>query len=272
MNVAGVDIRDAQRVSGGHICAAWRGVTGNGEVVFAKTLAAAPAGFFAAEADGLAWLTVAGGPPLPRVRAVSVDGLVLEWIDSATPTAQTAEDFGRRLAAMHAAGAAPFGRDADGFIGSVPLPNTPAATWSEFYVERRVLPYVDVLTAEQRRDVERACARITDLAGPPEPPARIHGDLWSGNLLWARDGVWLVDSAAAHGGHRETDLAMLLWFGAPHLDTIVAAYDEVAPLADGWRARVALHQLHPMLVHATLFGGGYGERAAAAARAALGAG
>ena len=113
------------------------------------------------------------------------------------------------------------------------------------------------------------CERIDDLAGPAEPPARLHGDLWRGNVLWAADGrVWLIDPAA-HGGHRETDLAMLHLFGCPHLDRVVAAYDEAAPLAAGWRERVALHQLFPLLVHTVLFGGGYGGQAAAAARRSL---
>ena len=90
--------------------------------------------------------------------------------------------------------------------------------------------------------------------------------MWSGNLLWGADGqVWLIDAAAAHGGHRETDLAMLQWFGAPFLDEIIAAYDEEGVLAPGWRNRATLHQLHPMLVHAALFGGGYRDRVAAAA-------
>jgi fructosamine-3-kinase len=103
------------------------------------------------------------------------------------------------------------------------------------------------------------------LTGPPEPPSRLHGDLWSGNVLWSPDGVVLVDPAA-HGGHRETDLAMLALFGLPHLDRVVAAYDEAWPLAEGWRDRVGLHQLHPLLVHAALFGGGYAARAADLAR------
>jgi len=118
--------------------------------------------------------------------------------------------------------------------------------------------------------VERLCERIGDVAGSPEPPARIHGDLWSGNVLWAADGrAWLVDTASAHGGHRETDLAMLMLFGAPHLDEIVAAYDDEWPLADGWRERVPLHQLHPLLVHAVMFGGSYTARAAATAERLL---
>ena len=113
---------------------------------------------------------------------------------------------------------------------------------------------------------DRLADRLAELAGPAEPPACIHGDLWSGNVRWAADGrAWLVDPAA-HGGHRETDLAMLALFGAPYLAGVLRSYQQAAPLADGWQDRVELHQLHPLLVHAVLFGGGYGERAVQIAR------
>lgn len=151
-------------------------------------------------------------------------------------------------------------------IGAAPMRNTPADVWPDWYAADRIAPYLAALTTTERADVEVVLDRVDDLAGPPEPPARLHGDLWSGNVLWAPDGVWLIDPAA-HGGHRETDLAMLALFGCPHLDQL-AASDEAAPLAPGWRERVPLHQLFPLLVHATLFGGGYGAQAAAAARAA----
>ena len=112
--------------------------------------------------------------------------------------------------------------------------------------------------------VERVLARIGEYGGD-EPPARIHGDLWPGNLLWAGDRVWLIDPAA-HGGHRETDLATLALFGgAPHLDRILAGYQEEWPLADGWRQRVPLHQLHLLLVHTALFGAGWRAAVRAAA-------
>ncbi|MGH3416815.1 MAG: fructosamine kinase family protein, partial [Actinocrinis sp.] len=114
--------------------------------------------------------------------------------------------------------------------------------------------------------IEQVCDRIEDLAGPPELPARIHGDLWAGNIHWdTRGRAWLIDPAA-HGGHRETDLAMMALFEPPYLETIVAAYDEVHPLDEDWRDRIGLHQLHPLLVHAVLFGSSYGAQAAAAAR------
>jgi fructosamine-3-kinase len=118
--------------------------------------------------------------------------------------------------------------------------------------------------------VESVADRIGDLAGPAEPPSRVHGDCWWGNVLWSGGRGWLIDPAA-YGGHREGDLAMLALFSPPHLDRILAAYAEAAPLADGWRSRVPLHQLHPLLVHACLFGATYAAPLRAAARAALSA-
>jgi fructosamine-3-kinase len=85
---------------------------------------------------------------------------------------------------------------------------------------------------------------------------------------WGDGQAWLIDPAA-HGGHRETDLAMLHLFGCPHLERLVAAYEGVNPLADGWRERIALHQLFPLLVHTVLFGRGYATQAVAAAHHAL---
>ncbi len=271
MRVAGVELCDVTATTGGDICRSVSGRTGAGRRVFAKTLADPPPGFFTAEARGLDWLRVPEGPPLPAVVAVGSDGLVLDWVEPGRPSPESAAELGRALATMHATGPSGFGADAGGFIGPLPLDNAAADGWPAFYAERRLRPYLGALSAEERRPVEAVCDRIGELAGPAEPPARIHGDLWSGNVLWASDGrAWLVDAASAHGGHRETDLAMLALFGVPHLERILAAYVERHPLADGWQARVPLHQLHPLLVHARLFGGSYGARAASAARALLG--
>ena len=98
--------------------------------------------------------------------------------------------------------------------------------------------------------------RLPELGGPTEPPARLHGDLWAGNRLVGADGEnWLIDPAA-HGGHREFDLAMMRLFGGFGADCF-AAYADVFPLADGWERRVPLHQLAPLAVHAIKFGGAY---------------
>jgi fructosamine-3-kinase len=155
-------------------------------------------------------------------------------------------------------------------IGELSLPNDPAPDWPSFYARRRLAPLVSLclergtLSARGARAVEAVCERIGDLAGPAEPPARLHGDLWSGNVMAGADGRARLIDPAAYGGHREVDLAMLRLFGAPS-ERVFAAYDEAAQLADGHAERVALWQLFPLLVHAALFGGSYGasvERAA----------
>ena len=231
---------------------------------------------FAAEANGLRWLAQAHAVPVPRVLGVAEDLLVIELLPPGRPTAEAAARFGAGLARLHAAGADAFGAPWPGFIANLPLDNTPGQEWGEWYAEQRLVPYLRKASdngALSRADaglVEAVAARTGELAGPVEPPSRIHGDLWSGNVLWSGGHGWLIDPAA-HGGHREADLAMLALFGAPHLDVIVRAYEQVTPLADGWRDRVPLHQLHPLLVHVCLFGASYTGKVRAAARAALAA-
>ncbi|WP_110181075.1 fructosamine kinase family protein [Nocardioides solisilvae] len=264
-------------VAGGDVSTATRLRLNDGTTALMKSLPHPPDGFFRAEAAGLRWLgEVDDGAPAAEVLAVDRDCVIVRWIEPGRPTADAAVDFGRRLAATHAAGApahgsAPGDEPGDGFIGRLPLLNRPAGSWGEFFATRRVLPYLKL--ARDRGAVEEADARsIEALVGrlpglvPDEPPARLHGDLWNGNCLWGLDGrVHLIDPAA-HGGHRETDLAMLALFGLPHLARVLAAYQEATPLADGWEDRQALHQLFPLLVHAAMFGGGYGARAGEVAR------
>ncbi|CAN5263091.1 fructosamine kinase family protein [soil metagenome] len=260
-------------VPGGDSCLAQRLTLDDGVSVFAKSRDDAPARFFAAEADGLRWLAETGAVPVPDVVAVTEPMLLLTWIDPGTPTAGAAEELGRGLARMHRAGAPCFGAGWAGFIGSLPLDNAAAASWPEFYAEQRVRPYLALardsgrLSAGDAAVISQAMDRLVDV--PVELPSRCHGDLWGGNVLWSAGGPAYLIDPAAHGGHRETDLAMLALFGAPYLDRLMSAYQEEFPLADGWRERVGLHQLHPLLTHAAMFGGGYGARAADAARRSL---
>jgi fructosamine-3-kinase len=249
---------------------------------FVKTNNDAPPGFFALEAAGLRWLAVDGGVRCARVFAHDERSLTLERLQSVAPTRDAASDFGARLAVTHNAGAPKFGSAPDGWHGdgyfgplSEPLPMSLCGhtTWGEFYAEERLRPMAALaerrLTVEARRLVDAVIDRcrggdFDDADGP----ARIHGDLWSGNVMWTPEGVVLIDPAA-QGGHRETDLAMLALFGCPYLGEVLTGYESLQPLRDGWCDRVGLHQLHPLLAHVVLFGGGYGRQVETAAASAL---
>lgn len=250
---------------------------------FVKHRAGAPAGFFTAEAAGLQWLSaVEGGVPCAQVIAVDDASLTLRRMESMSPTPEAARTFGGRLAVTHDAGAPAFGAGPDGWDGpgffgplSQPLPMSLRRhrDWGEFYAEERLAPMAELaaprLDAGARDAVDYVVARCR--AGDfddDDRPARLHGDLWSGNVMWTPDGVVLIDPAA-HAGHRETDLAMLALFGCPHYDTVIAGYQEARLLRLGWRDRIGLHQLFPLLAHVVLFGGGYAQQTHACARAAL---
>jgi fructosamine-3-kinase len=261
-DATGRAVRAAERVAGGDINEAFRVTFEDGGRAFVKTRAGAVPGEYQAEAEGLRWLAEPGGLPVPEVLGVGERVLVLEWIEAGRRGDEA--ELGRGLALVHQAGAPAFGAPRPLRIGRLALPNDAASDWAGFYARNRLLPLLGEVPAGTARAVERVCERLPELAGPAEPPARLHGDLWSGNVLWGADGrPWLIDPAA-YGGHREVDLAMLNLFGSPGA-AFEAAYEDVAPLADGHAERVALWQLFPLLVHAALFGGGY---AASAERAA----
>jgi fructosamine-3-kinase len=297
--------REAARVGGGDINEAFHVVLANGGEAFVKTRADAAPGEYAAEAAGLAWLAEPGALRTPRVLEVDERYLALGWIEpspSRRLDAAGAEELGRGLAATHLAGAPCFGiaggaaggaagaadeagaagRSAVGEagaaagatparFGSLELSNEPTADWPSFYAERRLRPLARIahergaLPASAIASVQAVCERLGELVGPAEAPARLHGDLWTGNVMVdVAGGPWLIDPSA-YGGHREVDLAMLRLFGAPS-ERVFAAYEELAPLAEGWRGRVELYQLLPLLVHALLFGGAYADSVARAAR------
>ena len=256
-------------VAGGDICTSTRVRLSDGGSALVKTRPNAPPDFFASEARGLQWLAEPGAADVAEVLAVEHDALILRWVEPARPSAESATRLGRSLAHLHASGAPSYGAPADGFI-ALPMPNKPAPSWPEFYATKRVLPYLKLAADRAHIEhtdvqaVESLVGRLTEVAGPEEPPARLHGDLWSGNIVWSTDRGTLIDPAA-HGGHRETDLAMLALFGVPHLQRLMDAYQDETPLAEGWEERQPLHQLFPLLVHAAQFGGHYGHKAAQAA-------
>jgi fructosamine-3-kinase len=275
----GVEVRSVQPLRGGDVAQSYRVELADGRRVFAKTHPGAPHGFFTTEAAGLDWLRAADAVMVPEIIAVS-DGdpgagvpnyLVLEWIHEGPAVGTTEAGLGRALALLHDSGASCFGREDRRSTGSRGLPNEPCETWAEFYATQRLVPLArlardaSALPEHTIEDLEQVAGRLELVAGAAEPPARLHGDLWAGNRLVDADGTsWLIDPAA-HGGHREFDLAMMRLFGG-FGDACFAAYQEQSPLSDGWAERVALHQIAPLVVHAIKFGGGY----VAAAGAAIG--
>lgn len=255
---------EAVPLSGGDVAESFRMDLTGGARVFAKTRSGAPPEFFETEAQGLRWLRDAGAVAVPEVLGVGgrPPFLILEWIDEGRPTTATEPSLGAELAALHRAGAPSFGREDRRPTGSRSLPNDPAGSWAEFYAERRLRPLArlafdqSALPGRAVLDLERIADRMERLVGPEEPPARLHGDLWAGNRLVDASGRnWLIDPAC-FGGHREFDLAMMRLFGG-FSEAVFATYAEHHPLSDGWEARVELHQLAPLVVHAIKFGGGY---------------
>ncbi|HTR53215.1 MAG TPA: fructosamine kinase family protein [Kofleriaceae bacterium] len=250
------------RIAGGDIHDAFRARGDDGRVVFVKRARGeVPDDMFAAEAAGLDWLR-AGPLRVPAVLEVARDHLVLEWLElGGKPDLAR---LGRGLAGLHAAGAPTFGLATANYLATLPQDNTTEPDWPAFYIERRLRPLCTrgKLGADALLDRLRARA---DVFGPPEPPARLHGDLWWGNVGALAGGEPVIFDPAVYGGHREIDLAMLALFGGLP-DELVAAYGEIHPLAAGWRERIALHQLYPLAAHACLFGGSYGARVMATLR------
>jgi fructosamine-3-kinase len=255
-------VTTVQSLSGGDINQAYRVTLADGRDIFVKTNKVSAAGMFRAEARGLEWLGRPGVVRVPAVIAVDDRCLILEMIRSGHPVPSFPEDLGRALAALHMASAPTFGLDHDNFIGRLPQSNRPATRWSDFYRSERLEPQLrratdaGLISPSLQGRLTRVLTELDDLVGPDEPPARLHGDLWGGNLMCDDNGGPCLIDPAVYGGHREVDLAMMRLFGGFGPGTF-AAYDEAFPLAAGHSERVPLYQLYPLLVHVNLFGGSY---------------
>lgn len=254
---------------GGVARAAGRSRRPDGTEVFTKTRADAPPLLFDREALGLRRLEAAGAR-VPRVLSVDERHLTIAWVEPGpagtgsgrNPATEAA--FGRELAAVHRTTGERFGSLDDeprGWLGNCPVDLTPTPDWAESWLVRRVVPLARQAAAARALPdaaVEDA-GRIGPAAlGPAEPPTLVHGDLWAGNRLVDAAGQnWLIDPCA-HYGHREVDLAMMDLFGGFGPEAL-DAYQEEFPLAPGWEQRIPVYQAVPLLVHAILFGGGYGR-------------
>jgi fructosamine-3-kinase len=245
------------------------------------------------EAAGLRWLAAAepsGGTRIAHVVSATRTRLEIEHIEESRATPGSARRLGASLARTHAAGAAWFGCPPAGWPGGTTIGRSrqpyvldesdAPATWGRFYADHRIAVFARRLRDAGQADAgdarlyDRICERLRDgrfdVAQPAlvrTPAARVHGDLWAGNVLWdgGATGAVLIDPLA-RGDHAESDLGMLALFGLAHLDEVYAGYDEVSPLADGWRDRLALHALSPLMFHAVLFRGGYARQAIEVAR------
>ena len=263
----GSDIASHRSIGGGSINEAFACLLSDGRDVFVKTNRGTDPRMFPCEARGLAWLAEANAVRVPKVLAVNdVDAgeqlLVLELLVAGRRQKDYEERLGRGLARLHRFGAPSFGFFEDNFLATLAQDNSERDDWASFYVEQRLEPLVrravdhGHVGASWPRKFDRIFANMAQLAGPAEPPARLHGDLWSGNLHADAAGGPVILDPAVYGGHREIDLAMLRLFGSPS-PRFFDAYDEVYPRAPGHADRVKLYQLYPLLAHVNLFGGGY---------------
>lgn len=270
----GSPVTSSRSVSGGDINQAQQMVLADGRVVFVKSNTRADPTMFAAEARGLAWLGEARALRVPRVLHVAEDFLVLEHLESGRRRSDFDEHLGRGLAALHRFGAPGFGLDHDNFIGRLPQANASAPTWPDFYRERRLEPQLrlaqeaGLCPPSLARGFEQLFSVLEDRVGPPEPPARLHGDLWGGNLMVDETGAPCLIDPAVYAGHREVDLAMMQLFGG-FSPRVFSAYQEAWPLAPGYEERVPLYQLYFLMVHVNLFGRTYLAQAEHALRATI---
>lgn len=187
--------------------------------------------------------------------------LLLQWIETGRPGKDFWESFGRSLALMHREAQDYFGWEEDNYIGSLHQHNNRHDEWCIFFSECRILPLVRTLfnaAAFSKKDLSAAelFCRQSNQWFPPEPPALLHGDLWSGNYMISSSGYASVYDPSVYYGHREMDIGMTKLFGGFD-QRFYDAYQEIYGMEQNWIQRLPLAQLYPLLVHAVLFGGHY---------------
>ncbi len=257
-------------VSGGDINRAFLLETEAGDRFFLKENSAKNIDFFRKEAEGLEAIGHTGAIPVPAVMACGRDEtdsfLLMEYIPEGRKNRDYYEDFGHKLAAMHAAGCAAytgngrFGFISDNYIGSGFQGNTPEESWIAFLLKRRLEPQITraehFFNAEERKALDRIMEKTKEILMEPESPALLHGDLWSGNHMCGPDGrVRLIDPAV-YVGHPEADIAMTELFGG-FPKAFYDAYFEAAGKGPGYEDRRDLYNLYHLLNHLNLFGGAY---------------
>ncbi len=257
-------VLEVQFLSGGCINNAVRLRTAAGDF-FLKWNEQAAENMFAAEAEGLRILRNNGSVRIPEVLGQGkVEGsyyLLLEYISSSKPSAGYWESLGHSLAQMHGQSREQHGLEHDNYIGRLPQNNELKDSWVDFFIEKRL--QVQLGLAIYNGLVEPAFAerykklypKLPELL-PEEPPALLHGDLWSGNVMIGAEGQPCLIDPAVYYGHREMELAFTELFGG--FDSrFYAAYQETKPLEEGYIERKAIYNIYPLMVHVNMFGTSY---------------
>ncbi|MEX2456127.1 MAG: fructosamine kinase family protein [Balneolaceae bacterium] len=260
---------NTQSVSGGSINQAVKLSTNKGDF-FLKWNRNAPDDFFKKEAEGLVHLRTAKSDLIiPEVFAVGqpkkkLPGfLLMEFIKEGS--AGDSFQFGAELAKLHQTKTETFGLDEDNYIGSLPQKNHRHEHWDSFFIEERINPQLKMAVDSGKINVEilsnwgQLSSQLKDLL-PPCEPSLLHGDLWSGNYLFNKDGKAVLIDPAIYYGHPEMDLAFSKMFGGFSKE-FYDGYESVQPLEPGFDARIDIYNLYPLLVHVNLFGGGYTNQA-----------
>ncbi|MET0394203.1 MAG: fructosamine kinase family protein [Chitinophagaceae bacterium] len=256
----------AEPVSGGSINHTYRLSTGGQDSFFLKCNDALRyPDLFEKEKNGLQHVAAQDCIAVPSVIFCGIQGqhqlLVLEWIEPGRTNPAFWQRFGEQLARLHRCTSGQFGYGEDNYMGALPQLNSPSAGWTEFFVRCRLEPQVrlavdkKLLAHTTTRSFEQLYARL-DNRFTTEPPALLHGDLWSGNFLCSEQSEPVLADPAIYYGHRSMDLAMTTLFGG--FDNIFyEAYHYHFPLPPDHREQWMLCNLYPLLIHLNLFGTGY---------------
>jgi fructosamine-3-kinase len=272
-----ISILKSQGLRGGEINDSYRIDLADGTRLFVKTHPQAPEGMYRDEAQGLQWLAQTKSLTTPAIIAftdtqdTAHQFLVLEYLKSSSRQKSFDEDLGRGLAHMHRFGASCFGLDTPNYLATLVQNNSPCDTWAQFYAQRRLDAQLKIAMRKGAplawaAMFEKLYTRLDELVGDPEAPARLHGDLWGGNLHVGAQGEPCLIDPAVYGGHREIDLAMMRLFGG-FSDKVFHSYHEAYPLQAEHHDRVGLYQLYPLMVHFNLFGGHYADSVTRSLRA-----
>lgn len=260
-----VEVSGLSPVGGGSISSTYKILSSAGMFFLKVNEGENASVMFKTEANGLDLLREKSAFAIPQVISLHNEGskvfLLMDFIDSSSRSNNYWQDLGANLAELHRQTNSTFGLIENNFIGSLPQQNDFTEDWSSFFIDRRILPMVKMavnnglVTNTFVANIELVLSKIVELM-PKEPPALVHGDLWSGNLMVDSKGQPCLIDPAVYYGHREMDLAFSHLFGG-FAHRFYETYQEVYPLEPDFDSRIDLYNIYPLLVHLNLFGRSY---------------